>query len=118
MDFEFSFACPWEMTSIFPLHLITMPSSIDAPWNYDLDGNAVPADLVQMLEDQKAYMRAVEFEESNQNEPSSYSLSGAMHDTPRQQFATAIWFFGESKRGFYANLIEKYSSQRQLSDDK
>lgn len=118
IDFEFSFACPWEMISVFPLHLITMPSAIDAPWTYDLNGNAVPADLIQMFEDQRAYMKAVESEESNQNKLSSYSLSEAMHDAPRQQLATALWFFGESKPGFYADLIEKYSSEWQLSDNE
>lgn len=118
IDFESSFACPWEMISIFPIHLMTMPSAIDAPWNYDSDGNAIPTYLAEMLEDQKAYVRAVELEESCQTETRSHSLSEAMHDAPRQQFATAIWFFEESKPGFYANLIEKYSSEWQGSDGK
>ncbi|KAK6000368.1 hypothetical protein QM012_003614 [Aureobasidium pullulans] len=118
IDFEFSFACPWEMISIFPLHLMTMPSAIDAPWNYDSDGNAVPVYLADMLEDQKAYLKAVELEEMEQNNTSAFSLSEAMRDAPRQQFATAIWFFQESKPGFYAKLIEKYSSAWQVGDEK
>lgn len=118
IDFELSFACPWEMISIFPTRLMAIPSAIDVPWNYDSDGYAVPIYLAQKLEDQKAYVRAVELEELCQIETRSESLSEAMHDAARQQFATAIWFFEESKPGFYAKLIEKYSSEWQASDGK
>jgi aminoglycoside phosphotransferase (APT) family kinase protein len=45
IDWETAFAGPWEVFGDFPLTLSTVPSAMDAPWNYDEEGSPKSTDL-------------------------------------------------------------------------
>ncbi|THV79193.1 hypothetical protein D6D17_06264 [Aureobasidium pullulans] len=108
IDFEYAFAGPWEIAASFPKNLLSIPRVVDAPWNYDADGNAIPQDLVQTLMYQKNYIKAVEMEESRLGK--DCILSTAMLDTERQQLGEALGSFREGVAGFYGHLTEECSS--------
>ena len=105
IDWEHAFAAPWEIAADFPLSLMIMPRSTDAPWNYDEDGNPVGEDLVQKYADQKTYFAAVAKEEADLGEAGDYSLARAMQDSGRQHLATAMHMFENGKAGLYVDQV-------------
>lgn len=108
IDWEFAFAGPWEIVGDYPLNLSMMPCSIDAPWEYDQNGNPTDPDIVQKLTDRETYLTFVREEEKN--DKNSYSLSKALQDDGRQQLAAAMRYYQEGKPGFYSKLIDEYCS--------
>ncbi|GAB7354887.1 hypothetical protein MBLNU459_g5525t1 [Dothideomycetes sp. NU459] len=80
IDWEFAFASPWEIMADFPLHLSALHRAIDAPWNYDENGDPIDLESIQRLADQRAYVAAVEEEEKNQaiNSSGGLTLSGSI----------------------------------------
>ncbi|CZT42580.1 uncharacterized protein RSE6_02504 [Rhynchosporium secalis] len=62
IDWEGACTVPWELVE-FPLFLSTVPLPMDAPWNYDQNGEPLDEDTRQTWRERKEYIeRAVRFE--------------------------------------------------------
>lgn len=106
IDWEMAFAGPWEIFGDSLLTLSTVPSAIDAPWNYNDDGSPRNADLIEQLADQKEYVEAVRQEE-NSNPRNIHHFSEALGDSRRQRMATAVRIYQDGKIETYSKLIDK-----------
>jgi len=109
IDWETAFAGPWEVFGDFPLTLSVVPPAIDAPWNYDEEGNPKSPGLVQQFADQKDYLAAVRREEGKHGGDQHF-LSASLEDSRRQQLATAMRLFQNAKVGWYSKLIDEFIS--------
>jgi len=109
IDWEGTFAGSWELFADFPSGLNTTPPAIDAPYNYDKDGNPIDDELAQMFRDQEAYILAVKDEESLVG-CTERLLSEALLDTKRQSVGRAMKLFQDGKPGFYSKVIKQYKS--------
>ncbi|KAH8655558.1 hypothetical protein BX600DRAFT_70107 [Xylariales sp. PMI_506] len=103
IDWEGAFAAPWEIFASFPLLITVIPQSIDAPWNYNAQGEPVSQELVEQLQDQDYYMSAVKEEEMGE---CNY-LSQTLQDLGRRELTTAMSYFQNGKLAWYSNLIGK-----------
>ena len=86
-----------------------VPAAIDAPWNYDEEGNPKSPELAQHFVDQKEYVAAVKREESRMGEDDHF-LSGRLEDSRRQQLATAMRLCEYGKIGRYSRLVDEFIS--------
>lgn len=110
IDWEMSYAGPWELFGDFPLTLSVVPAPIDVPWNYDDRGNPKDNETRDKLADQKQYIEAVRKGEQLRGlEEREFSLSKSLEDRRRQQLATAMRLYRDGKVGFYGRLIENFS---------
>lgn len=108
IDWETAFAGPWEIFGDFPLTLSIVPPAMDAPWNYDDEGNPKSPELAQQFADQKDYVAAVRQEEQRSG-GHQYCLSEALGDSRRQQLATTMRLYQNGKAGWYSKLTDKFS---------
>ncbi|KAH7010899.1 uncharacterized protein B0I36DRAFT_268838 [Microdochium trichocladiopsis] len=108
IDWEFTISAPWELSAQFPHGISTVPSSIDAPSNYNDDGSPKDAELRQTLEDQKAYLRAIR--EAEIHIGTDQLLSQALCDRNRHDVARAMGLFEDGKLGLYSEVIKQYGS--------
>ncbi|KAK1966174.1 hypothetical protein LY78DRAFT_703131 [Colletotrichum sublineola] len=107
IDWEASFAGPWEMVGDFPLTLSMVPPAMDAPWNYNKQGDPNTEELKQQLADQKSYVVAVKKAENSMGTGSL--LSDALEDWRRQQLVTAMRLYQRGKVGWYSRLIVDFA---------
>jgi len=107
IDWEASFAGPWEMFADFPLTLSMVPPAIDVPWNYNEQGDPVTDELQQQLADQKSYVAAVKDVENSRG--TGNLLSDALKDLRRQQLVTAMRLYQRGKAGWYSKLIDQFA---------
>ncbi|KAK0367855.1 hypothetical protein CLIM01_14789 [Colletotrichum limetticola] len=107
IDWEASFAGPWEMFADFPLTLSMVPPAIDVPWNYNEQGDPVNDDLKQQLADQQSYVAAVKEVEDSRG--TGYFLSDALKDRKRQQLVTAMRLYQIGKVGWYSKMIDEFT---------
>ncbi|KAJ5832447.1 hypothetical protein N7474_000758 [Penicillium riverlandense] len=87
IDWESSFAAPWEIACEFPLTLSVVPPDMDVPWNYDATGRPKDAELQQNFADREDYI--------------------AM-DSKRQYLATAMRLYQSGKPGWYSKVVERF----------
>ncbi|KAK0368394.1 hypothetical protein CLIM01_14249 [Colletotrichum limetticola] len=107
IDWEASFAGPWEMFADYPLTLSMVPPAIDVPWNYNEQGDPVTDDLKQQLADQQSYVAAVKEVEDSRG--TGYFLSDALKDRKRQQLVTAMRLYQIGKVGWYSKMIDEFT---------
>ncbi|OHE90477.1 hypothetical protein CORC01_14228 [Colletotrichum orchidophilum] len=107
IDWEASFAGPWEVFADFPLTLSMVPPSIDVPWNYNEQGDPVTDELKHQLADQKSYVAAVK--EVEDCSGTGNLLSDALKDCRRQQLVTAMRLYQRGKVGWYSKLVDDFT---------
>jgi hypothetical protein len=108
IDWETSFAAPWEFFADFPLTLSVIPPAMDAPWNYNDDGSPKDVALAQKFADQEAYVQAV-IREENKNGGENHRLSETLKHTSRQHLATGMRLYQDGKAGWYGKLFDKFT---------
>ncbi|ESZ97841.1 hypothetical protein SBOR_1786 [Sclerotinia borealis F-4128] len=109
IDWEMAFAGPWEIFGDFPLTLSVIPPAMDAPFNYDENGEPKDPELIRRFTNQMEYIAAVKKAESQSNHvyDHEYSLSKALSDSKRQQIATAMRLYDNGKAGVYSKLMDQ-----------
>ncbi|KAI5867868.1 phosphotransferase enzyme family-domain-containing protein [Durotheca rogersii] len=110
VDWEKTFAAPWELFADYPLGLTTIPPAMDAPWNYDENGYPKDAELAQRFADQQEYITAVRQEEILIG-GTECRLSQGLSDTRRQQLASAMRLYLDGKPGFYSKVVDQFMSR-------
>jgi len=109
IDWEKTFAGPWELLADFPLTLSAVPPPMDAPWNYDEKGYPVKQAIVEKFADQREYINIIRRVEESQNLESR--LSKALSDSRRQYVVSGMWLYVRGTAGWYSNLIDNFVSQ-------
>lgn len=105
IDWEHAFAAPWETVG-FRLTLQMIPAAMDAPWNYDEQGQPKDERDRVKLEDRRKYVAAVRRAEERGNFSSSM-LSEVLANTTVQDVATAVRLFCVSeKMGRYSKVLD------------
>ncbi|CZT01770.1 uncharacterized protein RCO7_01963 [Rhynchosporium graminicola] len=112
IDWEGACTVPWELVE-FPLFLSTVPLPMDAPWNYDQDGEPLDEDTRQTWRERKEYIeRAVRFEII---EGIDDRLSATLNDQTLQNLAYAMRVYSEiGKLGFYHKVMEPFEKKHVL----
>lgn len=108
IDWESSFAGPWEIACEFPLALMVAPPDMDVPWNYDETGRPKDAGLQQDSVDREDYIAMVMEKEKEWGLSEKYRLSTALQDSKRQYLATAMRLYQSGKPGWYSKVMEKF----------
>jgi hypothetical protein len=109
IDWEMAFAAPWEVCADFPLTFSMVPPAMDAPWNYNEEGEPVSPELLEQLADQKSYISAVKQNEEEMR--AGHRLSDTLSDGTGQQIVTAMRLFRDGKLAWYSKLIDKFEQQ-------
>lgn len=103
----------WELIE-FPLFLSTMPPPMDAPWNYDENGEALDAGTKQTFQERKEYVEMVKKAEVAPKIDDK--LSANLDNSDLQNLASAMkLFFDPGKMGFYDNVLEPFRLKRDQS---
>lgn len=89
-DWETAFAAPWEVFAEFPLTLSMTPAKMDAPWNYDEQGNPKDKELLQQVLDQRHYFEAVRKAEAAAGLRGEQLISRSPQDSKRQNLIAAM----------------------------
>ncbi|XMA14002.1 hypothetical protein WAI453_006793 [Rhynchosporium graminicola] len=112
IDWEGACTVPWELVE-FPLFLSTVPLPMDAPWNYDQDGEPLDEDTRQTWRERKEYIeRAVRFEII---EGIDDRLSATLNDQTLQNLAYAMRVYSDiGKLGFYHKVMEPFEKKHVL----
>ncbi|KAH9210410.1 hypothetical protein DL95DRAFT_427659 [Leptodontidium sp. 2 PMI_412] len=109
IDWEGACTVPWELVE-FPLFLSTVPFSMDAPWNYDQNGEPLDENTRQTWREREEYIkRAAMFETI---EGIDDKLSAALNNEALQNLAYAIRVYaGIGKLGFYHKIMEPFEKK-------
>jgi len=106
IDWEGACTVPWELME-FPLFLETVPSSMDASWNYDENGQPLDEGTKQRWEERKEYVQRVARFEAI--EKIDGKLSATLNNQHFQSLAYAMRVYLEpGKLGFYHKVIEPF----------
>lgn len=108
IDWEAAFAGPWELFATYPLSLRMVPATMDAPSNYDENGELINPAMKERAVAQHTYMNAVAFEESRLggDEP----LSKALRDVKRLELVTAMRLYDTGKAGLYSKVVDNFET--------
>jgi len=106
IDWESSFAAPWEIACEFPL----TPSVVlpDMDRNYDETGRPKDAKHQQRFVDREDYIEMVIEKEKDWGLTKGYCLSTALQDSKRQYLATAMRLYQSGKPGWYSKVVERF----------
>ncbi|KAL5330797.1 hypothetical protein ACEPPN_000320 [Leptodophora sp. 'Broadleaf-Isolate-01'] len=112
IDWEGACTVPWELVE-FPLFLSTVPLPMDAPWNYDQNGEPLDENTRQTWRERKEYIeRAVRFETI---EGIDDKLSTTLNNQTLQNLAYAMRVYaGLGKLGFYHKVMEPFEKKKVL----
>jgi len=108
IDWETAFAAPWEVFAEFPLTLSMTPAKMDAPWNYDEQGNPKDEELLQQALDQRHYVEAVRKAEAAAGLRGNQLISRSLQDSRRQNLIAAMRLFNSGKPGWYGKLVDVF----------
>jgi hypothetical protein len=106
IDWDGAYTVPWELVE-FSLFLETVPVPMDAPWNYDKNGQPLDEDTRQTWHERKDYVdRVAMFEDSEQMD---HKLSTTLRNQNSQNMAYAIRvYLNPGKLGFYHKVLESF----------
>lgn len=108
IDWENACTVPWELVG-FPPFIAMLPYPMDAPWNYNENGEPIDADTRQGLKEQKEYAQRVgRFE---RKELMDDKLSPILKDQDRQGLAYAMSAWPGGKMGFYHAILDPFSDK-------
>jgi hypothetical protein len=108
IDWDFAFVAPWEVFADFPLTFRMVPKMMDAPWNYDEEGNPKDEDTKTEVKDRARYVEMVEKVEAEQGVREWLLLSKALRDESRGGLITAMKLYQNGNVGFYRKMAGEH----------
>lgn len=106
IDWENACTVPWEIVQ-FPMFLTSTPPPMDAPWNYDENGEPVDREIRQRWEEQREYLLSVSEAEEERN--LDCTLSSVLADRNVQNLAGAIYLYlNPGKIGYYCKVLDYF----------
>jgi len=109
IDWDESSTVPWEAVE-FPLFLSTTPPPMDAPWNYDSEGQPTDSSVRQVWAERDEYVRLVR--EAEAEKGLDRRLSTTLADRGVQNLAGALkLFLDPGKIGFYCRVLEQVETE-------
>lgn len=105
IDWENASTLPWELVD-FSSFLHTVPRAIDAPWNYDAQGNPVDKKTRQRWAEREGYIKSVAEAEAEGNRDKK--LSATLASSEIQNLASAVRLNHDpGKVGFYCRIFDQ-----------
>lgn len=111
IDWEGAYTAPVEILE-FPLTVQVVPSAMDLPSNYDLDGLSLDEKTRARIADRREYLNAVL--EAEDSAKLTSTLSSILGDRTIQDVATAMRLYTGGKMGFYSNVLTPYLDAESL----
>lgn len=114
IDWEGAHTVPWELVEL-PLFLSVIPPPMDAPWNYDNNGEPKDPGTKQRWQDRARYIELVE--EAEGICAFDGKLSSTLRDHALQHLAFAIREYPQGKVGFYDKVLLQFNRYSQIGQD-
>lgn len=112
IDWEGACTLPWELVD-FPLFLETVPVPMDAPWNYDENGQPLDKGTMLRWQERREYVWMVARAETA--ELADSKLSETLADEKSQNLAYALRaYLNPGKLGFYMEVLGEGKAKDEL----
>lgn len=107
IDWEGACTLPWELVE-FPLFLETLPVRMDAPWNYDQNGEPLDKERKLRWQERDEYLQMVARADTK--------LSQTLGSRKAQNLAYALRaYLNPGKLAFYTEVLDEFS--KTVQDD-